>query len=197
MARPRSSIRSDILAAARAAFASDGFDGASVRTIARAARTSGAMVLYHFETKDGLFRAVVDDVYDGFLADLQAVAAAEPDPVARLRAMLERMGRVTADERVVFTIVAREATVQSDRMRYLLGRFLSGHGALLSEALAQGAASGALRPVPLPLSVPLVVAPIVVSNVVAHALSAFGLGEVEGASAYAIDLVFGGLLPRP
>lgn len=196
MARPRSSIRSDILVAARAAFATGGFEGASIRTIARAARTSGAMVVYHFETKDGLFRAVVDDVYDGFLADLQAIAAAEPDPVARLKRLLTRMAAVTDDERVVFTIVAREATSPSERLHYLLGRFLGGHGALIADALASGAATGALREVPLPLSVPLVVAPIVVSNLVLHALSSVGLGDVEGAGSHALDLVLRGLLPR-
>lgn len=196
MARPRSSIRSDILRAARDAFARVGFEGASVRSIARAAETSSAMVVYHFETKDGLFRAAVDDIYDAFLVDLTQIAESEPDPVRRLRAILARMGAVNADERVVFTIVMREATMQSERLKYVLGRFLAGHGALLMQALSEGASQGALRPVPLPLAVPLVAAPLVVSNVVSHALGAFGFGQLEGAAEHAIDLVLQGLLPR-
>lgn len=61
--RPGSdSTRTAILAAARAAFASTGFEGTSVRAVATRAGVDPSTVLHFFATKDGLFRAVISEV---------------------------------------------------------------------------------------------------------------------------------------
>ena len=62
MARPRSDIEPRIVHAARRRFLKEGVDGASLRTIARDAKTSIGMVYYYFPTKDDLFFAVVEEV---------------------------------------------------------------------------------------------------------------------------------------
>jgi AcrR family transcriptional regulator len=49
-----------VLAAARAAFAERGYDGASIRSIAAAAGVDPALVHHYFGTKDALFLAAVD-----------------------------------------------------------------------------------------------------------------------------------------
>jgi AcrR family transcriptional regulator len=49
-----------VLAAARAAFAERGFDGASIRAIAGAADVDPALVHHYFGTKDKLFLAAVE-----------------------------------------------------------------------------------------------------------------------------------------
>lgn len=56
------STRAAILAAARAAFASTGFEGTSVRAVASRAGVDPSTVLHFFATKDGLFRAVISEV---------------------------------------------------------------------------------------------------------------------------------------
>lgn len=56
------STRTTILAAARAAFASTGFEGTSVRAVATRAGVDPSTVLHFFVTKDGLFRAVISEV---------------------------------------------------------------------------------------------------------------------------------------
>ena len=48
-----------ILDSAEAVFAQHGFSGASMRAIARGAEVNQALVSYHFENKEGLFRSVV------------------------------------------------------------------------------------------------------------------------------------------
>ena len=55
-----SQTREAILAAARAAFASNGYAATSVRAVARAADVDPALVLHFFGTKDGLFEAVLE-----------------------------------------------------------------------------------------------------------------------------------------
>jgi AcrR family transcriptional regulator len=53
----------DILAAATREFAELGFAGARVDAIARATRTSKRMIYYYFESKEGLYLAVLEDAY--------------------------------------------------------------------------------------------------------------------------------------
>jgi AcrR family transcriptional regulator len=68
MAEPRRSTgrrpgptqtREAILAAAQDAFAEDGYAGATIRGVARAAGVDQALVLHYFESKDGLFAAAL------------------------------------------------------------------------------------------------------------------------------------------
>ena len=67
-----------MLAAARAAFAERGYDGASIRAIATAAGVDPALVHHYFGTKDALFLAAVEAPADpdDFLP---AVLAAPPE----------------------------------------------------------------------------------------------------------------------
>src|SRR5882757_393210 len=68
MAQPRRSTgrrpgptqtREAILAAAAAAFVEEGYAGATIRGVARAAGVDQALVLHYFESKDGLFAAAL------------------------------------------------------------------------------------------------------------------------------------------
>lgn len=59
-----SGTRERILAAARAAFAETGFDGVTIRGIARAADVDPALVHHYFGTKERLFVAVMELPFD-------------------------------------------------------------------------------------------------------------------------------------
>jgi len=78
MARPRSDIAPRVVIAARERFLKDGVDGASLRAIAHDARTSIGMIYYYFPTKDDLFLAVVEQVYEKVLADMASALEASP-----------------------------------------------------------------------------------------------------------------------
>src|SRR6185436_7484979 len=116
MARPRSDIRIRIQHAARKRFLAEGVDGASLRRIAKDARTSIGMIYYYYPTKDDLFLAVVEEVYSVVLADL--LSALDPAlPVEeRIRRLYRRIGAVTSDEVLVIRLVLREALVSSKRL---------------------------------------------------------------------------------
>jgi AcrR family transcriptional regulator len=58
-----SATKARILAAAERLFADNGFDGVSLRAIAREAKTQIALIHYHFESKEGLYRAVWGERY--------------------------------------------------------------------------------------------------------------------------------------
>jgi len=82
-----SSTRDEIAAAARAAFAEVGYDRASLRGIARAARVDPALVMHFFGSKEGLFREVMT-LPGPLAAALAAVAQAPRSEVGRRLAEL-------------------------------------------------------------------------------------------------------------
>jgi AcrR family transcriptional regulator len=69
LGEPATSVR--LLAAAEEVFARDGYDGATLEEVARRAGISRPSLLYHFESKQALYAAVVEDV----LAELARVIA--------------------------------------------------------------------------------------------------------------------------
>jgi AcrR family transcriptional regulator len=56
--------REKILATARAQFARHGYDGATIRGIASAARVDPKLVLHYFGSKEGIFSAAMDFPFD-------------------------------------------------------------------------------------------------------------------------------------
>lgn len=78
-ARP---VKTRLLEAAQAVFAAHGYSGANISDIVAQAGTTKPMVYYHFGSKEGLFAAVLEEVYGGMRAyersvDLTALPAAE------------------------------------------------------------------------------------------------------------------------
>jgi AcrR family transcriptional regulator len=57
--------RQGILDAARSIFAEKGYSGANVNEIVALAGTTKPMIYYHFRSKEGLFAAVLEEVYAG------------------------------------------------------------------------------------------------------------------------------------
>jgi AcrR family transcriptional regulator len=152
MARPATDIRPRLVHAARDRFLTQGVDGASLREIAAKAGTSIGMVYYYFPTKDDLFFAVVEEVYQQLLGDLEASLATGPAVRERLRALFRRIAALSAEELDVVRLVVREALVSSARRERLLERFMRGHLPLVLRLLDEGVREGLLDPGrPLPL----------------------------------------------
>jgi AcrR family transcriptional regulator len=144
MPRPKTDIEPRIVAAARRCFLDQGVDAASLRRIAREAKTSLGMIYYYFPNKDDLFFAVVEDVYAKFLADLERALSPDAEFEIRLLRLYQRIGAISDDELEVIRLVAREVLVSSSRLERLIQRFLQGHVPLVLAAVADGIASGRL-----------------------------------------------------
>ena len=72
--RPESRPR-EILDAAVAAFASTGYERATIADVARRAGVSPALVVHYYRTKADLFAAVVEDRFVGFVAGEESLLA--------------------------------------------------------------------------------------------------------------------------
>lgn len=142
MARPRSDIRTRILHAARKRFLLEGVDGASLRRIAREARTSIAMIYYYFPAKDDLFFAIVEEVYEVMLVDLTRALDPALPVEERVRRLYRRVGALTGDETLVVRLVLHEALVSSTRLERLIARFQRGHVPHVLKTIADGLSDG-------------------------------------------------------
>jgi len=76
--------RAEILAAARAEFAANGFDGTTIRGVARVADVDPALIHHYFSTKHKLFIEAVGFPIDPTEVLPGLIAGAPPDAVERL-----------------------------------------------------------------------------------------------------------------
>jgi AcrR family transcriptional regulator len=142
MARPRSDIQDRILAAARVRFLSEGVEAVSLRNIAKDADTSIGMVYYYYATKDDLFLAIVDEPYQAFLVDLEAILSSGRCFQERLSGFFGRIASMTSSELDILKLIAREFLTSNERRLQLKRRFLRGHLPLILRFVLEGVASG-------------------------------------------------------
>jgi AcrR family transcriptional regulator len=76
--------RDSILRAAIKVFAKHGYDGGSVEKISKAARSYDRMIYYYFGSKEGLFIAVLEEIYARFNEAESALELSTERPVESL-----------------------------------------------------------------------------------------------------------------
>jgi AcrR family transcriptional regulator len=81
--------RRDILAVARQEFAEHGLSGARVDAIAEKMRTTKRMIYYYFGSKEGLYLAVLEQVYSEIRDSEQTLDLDSLPPVEALKRMVE------------------------------------------------------------------------------------------------------------
>ena len=84
-------LRRVILDSTRHLLVRDGYQSLSMRKIAKEIGYSATSIYLHFENKDALIHALIEEGMDQLLGGLKAVEAAHPaDPIACLRALCRR-----------------------------------------------------------------------------------------------------------
>jgi AcrR family transcriptional regulator len=131
-----------IFTAALAEFAARGVAGARVDRIAASAGLNKAMLYYHFGSKDRLYRAVIQHVVGRLASSLEAVAASNHDPAAKLDLYIETFVRLGLTEPHFAPLMLREVAegasrVDEDTVAVLL-RLVGAMGAILSEGHRAG-----------------------------------------------------------
>lgn len=136
--------RGRILSAATAEFVSAGFNGATSRSIAERADVPHGLVIYHFGTKLGVWRAVMEqaitDFHDALAAE--AVRHGDGDAVAALRGRQRVFIRMSVSRPELNWLMSHEMGRDSERMSWLLekiaGRDIDATIALIREVQSQG-----------------------------------------------------------
>ena len=128
------------------AFADSGFDGASTGEIAKRAGVTQQNVIYHYETKLALWRAVADGLFERMRARLHArlegLAGVDEGPRARL--MIKEFVLFSAEVPELARFMMHEGSRDSERLDWLVDRHLRSAYDLFLEALGQGQEAGGL-----------------------------------------------------
>jgi TetR/AcrR family transcriptional regulator len=119
-------VRTRLLAAALEQFSTVGFEAASTREIAAAARTHQPQINYHFGSKSSLWQAVMDQLFselDASLADiLDDIFDSEPHVV--LADFCRRFVRFAAHRPELNRIMVHESTADTERLAWLVERHI-------------------------------------------------------------------------
>lgn len=136
--------RSKILEAALTEFADKGFEGASTRAIAERADVRHALLIYHFQTKRGIWEAVMTEIltffretFDRRLAGLDGV-----DDVTKLQLLHADFIRMSAARPELHWLMSHEAGEGGERIDWIADNLLDENftpfTGLIRSAQAQG-----------------------------------------------------------
>jgi len=139
--------RTAILRAALRTFACDGYDGASLPKIARAADVAPPLIYYHFGSKENLWRDTVDFSLGQLLRQVTTISDATRSLVAldRLRSLLEAFSLFAAEFPDQFSMIIAEARSDSDRFAWVNENYTSELFGLVTETLEEAQKAGIVR----------------------------------------------------
>ena len=113
--------RDRILAVAIRSFSEAGYDGTTTAGVAREAGVTQPLVHHHFGSKDGLWRAAMEELF----RDVRSFTAPRDGALAdRLLGPIEQFVRFVALRPQVTRVVAREGAAPSRRLTHLVDRYL-------------------------------------------------------------------------
>ena len=115
--RRKQRTRDDLVAAATRVLADKGLQATKIADIARAADVGVGTFYLHFDTKEALYDALVEDAVGRLKLTVDAARAGIDDPVEQTRAGTVALCRFAAGNREVFKIVFSPSAWQHDAVR--------------------------------------------------------------------------------
>lgn len=112
--RERESRKQEILAAAKAVFAKEGYHGAALDEIALRAEFSKASLYTYFKDKQDLFDAVLEDGLDRLLVKVKEIASQELPPLSKLELIVKGVVEYLEDDRDFFRVFNPERVRMTD-----------------------------------------------------------------------------------
>ena len=160
---PEQDTRAAVLKAARTVFALRGFEGASMREVAEVAKVNNAMIYYHFNDKNELYRAVLawsfeefDKIWDHPV--FESAAATSRKKIGTYVAGFIRFQHANEEIRRIMTM---EFSSCSGNYKWLADNHFSQGYERLAGLLQDAMRSGELMRMNLSLAVPCLIGMIV------------------------------------
>ena len=150
MSKPRDPerTREAILAAAQREFAAKGLSGGRVDEIARRAHANKRMIYHYFGSKDGLYLAALERVYEDLRRTERTLALDHLEPEAAIRRLVEFNFDYSRSHPELISLINNENLHRarhlrkSKKVRQLHSPFVE----LIDDILRRGVAKGAFRP---------------------------------------------------
>jgi TetR/AcrR family transcriptional regulator len=138
--------RDRLLAAAIELFAARGYDAIGTREIETAAGVKRGLISYHFGSKEALWKAAMETLFESHAEALSLAHAAssELDPAARLASVVRAFVRFSAELPEVNRIMVQEGKLDEWRLEWIVDRLIRPYyeltRSLHDEAVAAGLA---------------------------------------------------------
>ncbi|HTP72709.1 MAG TPA: TetR/AcrR family transcriptional regulator [Burkholderiaceae bacterium] len=145
--RDREQTRARILAAAKAEFAHGGLGGARVDRIATGAGANKRMLYYYFDSKDGLFRAVLEAAYEHIRESEKALHLEEVDPPEAIRRLIAFTWNYYLEHPEFLSLLNSANLHRAEHLRpsSKVRRMHSPFVAMIGEILQRGVRAGVFR----------------------------------------------------
>lgn len=118
-------VKAKILDAALDAFAEHGYEGTSVRSVAVSAHISLSLLLYHFQSKDNLWRAVVESLRERIaLPNLLTEKNQRLTATEQLKLVIRGMVKTFAEIPALHRLMTHEAHQPSERLIWMCDNFI-------------------------------------------------------------------------
>jgi TetR/AcrR family transcriptional regulator len=139
----------EILRRGLAAFAELGYEGASVRELARRMGVSHNFLNDRYGSKEEFWKAAVGSAQTPVAAELHNILNRDGDEIERLRDGIRTFHRLIAKNPDLASILREEARSGSERMRFIYDQYLRPIVETLRPRLEQLVAEGRVRPFPV------------------------------------------------
>jgi AcrR family transcriptional regulator len=142
--------RDRIVAAAAGLFSERSFDGATTREIAARAGVTQPLLNYHFRSKEELWRAAVDSLFDLLrqTIDERTTGLRGVDEVTTAKLLVREFVTFSARNPQLHRIIMQESKADGPRMDYLVDHHVRPHYERTIEMFERLAARGAVPPIP-------------------------------------------------
>jgi AcrR family transcriptional regulator len=137
--------RAEILGAAREVFIARRFEDASMAEIAARADCVEGTLYTYFRNKRDLFDAVLTDVYDALIADIEPRFASLDGTADRLRFLIARHLQIAVDDPGISAMLGREARGGQPYFGSKLHALNRRYVQFMTRTLSDGVARGELR----------------------------------------------------
>ena len=197
--------RTAILEAATSVFQEDGFSGARVDEIARRAGANKAMIYYHFSSKQGLYRAVLLNLFEDVVLEVERLRKSPAPPKEKLHALYTRFAERFEEKKALPQIMLREILAGGESMDEGASRALFVILSFVRETIQEGIRTGAFRRVDPFLLHLTVLAPLLVhfagasfgARVLARAMPQAALPTSDAMLRHLLEVLDRDLAPLP
>lgn len=144
----RKNSREKIVNAAVALFNANGYDGTSIRDIAKKAEINAANISYYFRNKQGLLEYCLTIFFEGYMAELEsAFTSLDKGAVECLREIASKLWSFQCSQIQLTRFVLREVSIDTQIVREILTTYYAKERFIFHTVVEKGIEAKEFHPV--------------------------------------------------